>query len=163
MLKIFTNILFKSCIFASSTILLVQIVKAQAPVKKNEQPSIKPAQLYPINEVKGYPGNSNLPLDIFITMQEAIKNYDYMRITEAKLTTYGEFTARALGYNSTYSENRMVWIIRGFVLGKYSYIGRVEHTCIAGARILALVDAQTGDSLGRFVNCPPGNERKTSI
>lgn len=56
----------------------------------------------------------------------------------------------------TRAKNRMVWIITGFVPGKYSYIRR---TCITGAKILGLVDAETGDSLGSFVHCPSGNGR----
>ncbi|BDA71833.1 hypothetical protein CAL7716_059990 [Calothrix sp. PCC 7716] len=94
MVKIFTNTSLKTCIFAAiTTLLLIQTATAKNPIKKIEAPSVPAVQVYPGNQVKTYPANNDLPIVSLITMQEATKNSGYMRITEAKLTTYGEFAA----------------------------------------------------------------------
>lgn len=160
MLKIFTKTSLSVCILPIIAILLTQIVAAQAPVKKNPAPTNPPKQAYPSNQVKTYPANNDLSLVQLITMQEAIKNSGYMRITEAKLTTYGEYAAKTGEYKTMYSNNRMIWMITGYVPGLFVPI-KGRYTCIAGAKIVALVDAETGDSFGRSINCPPGNERST--
>jgi hypothetical protein len=162
MVKIFTKTSLKACVFATiATLLLAQIVAAKkAPIKKNPMPTNQAVQKYPGNLVKKYPANNDIALVRLITMQEAIKNSGYMRITEAKLTTYEEFAAQTGQYKSMYSNNRMIWIITGSVPGKYSY-SRGRMTCIAGVKIVAVVDAETGDSFGRSINCPTGRETST--
>jgi hypothetical protein len=161
MVKIFTKSSSNAYIFAAiTTLLLSQIVVAQAPVKKREAPKNPAVQVYPSNQVKTYPANNDLPLVDLITMQEAIKNSGYMRITEAKLTTYGEYAAKTGEYKKMYSNNRMIWMITGYVPGRLSEI-KGRFTCIAGARIITLIDAETGDGFGRSINCPPGNVRST--
>ncbi|GJD22817.1 hypothetical protein RIVM261_077730 [Rivularia sp. IAM M-261] len=161
MVKIFTKTSFNACVFAATTILLLtQTLTAQVPVKKREAPKKPAVQVYPSNQVKTYPANNDLPLIRLITMQEAIKNSGYMRITEAKLTTYDEFAAQTGQYKSMYSNNRKIWMITGYVPGKYSY-SRGRMTCTSRVKIVAVVDAETGDSFGRSINCPPGNETST--
>lgn len=158
MVKIFTKTSLKACVFTViATLLLAQIVTAKkAPIKKNPAPTNPP--LYPSNQVKTYPANNDLPLVRLITMQQATKDSDYMRITEAKLTTYGEYAAKTGEYKKMYSNNRMIWMITGYVPGTFSY-AKGRAICIAGAGIITLIDAETGDFFGRSINCPPGNKR----
>lgn len=161
MVKIFTKSSSNAYIFAAiTTLLLSQIVTAQAPVKKNEAPKKPAVQVYPGNQVKTYPANNNLPIVSLITMQSATKNSGYLRITEAKLTTYEEFAAKTGQYKKIYSNDRMIWMITGFVPGKH-VSSRGRMTCIANAAITEVIDAETGDSFGRSIKCPPGNDRST--
>lgn len=161
MLKIFTKTSFNACVFGViATLLLTQIVTAQKPIKKDEAPKNQPVQKYSGNQVKTYPADNDLPIVSLITMQEATKNSGYMRITEAKLTTYEEFAAKTGQYKKIYSNNRMIWMISGFVPGKHTS-SRGRMTCIAGAKIIEVIDAETGDSFGRGIKCPPGNDRST--
>ncbi|BDA71832.1 hypothetical protein CAL7716_059980 [Calothrix sp. PCC 7716] len=61
-------------------------------------------------------------------------------------------------YKKIYSNNRMIWMISGFVPGEHTS-SRGRMTCIAGAKIIEVIDAETGDSFGAGIKCPPGNER----
>ncbi|MCW5314185.1 hypothetical protein GTQ43_10330 [Nostoc sp. KVJ3] len=151
MVNIFKIASLSAFVFAVTTnLLLVQIVTAQ-PVKQVNQ-------VKPINSaVKIYPANNNLLPSRLITIEGAIKKSSNMRITEAKLTTYHEFTAKTGAYTSSISSNRMVWIVTGFVVGELR-MSRGRSICTNNAKLVELIDAETGDTFGRSIYCPPNNE-----
>ncbi|WP_322663218.1 hypothetical protein [Nostoc sp. DedQUE09] len=80
-----------------------------------------------------------------------------MQITEAKLTTYEEFAAKTGEYKSSISNNRMVWIVTGFVQGELR-MSRGRSVCTDNAKLVEVRDAETGDSFGRSIYCPPNNQ-----
>ncbi|MDF2387875.1 hypothetical protein JMG10_40915, partial [Nostoc ellipsosporum NOK] len=141
-------------IFAATTnLLLVQAVTAK-PVQTKKQAN--PAK--PINsEVRIYPANNNLPASRLMTIESVIKKSSKIRITEAKLTTYKEFAAQTGQYKSSISADRMVWIVTGFVQGELR-MSRGRIVCTDNAKIVQVIDAQTGDSFGRTIHCPPNNQ-----
>lgn len=148
------NILTLSSLIAGVTsLLLVQTVTAK-PVKTKKQVN----QASPSNSaVKIYPANNNLPATRLITIESVIKKSSNMTITEAKLTTYEEFAAKTGLYKSSISNERMVWIVSGFVSGELS-IAKGRIICTNNAKIVAVIDAETGDSFGRSIHCPKDNE-----
>jgi len=151
MVNIFTIALLSTFVFVGTTnFLLVKIVTAQ-PVKQVNQAR-------PINSaVKIYPANNNLPASRLITIESAIKKSSNMRITEAKLITYQEFTAQTGAYTSAISTNRMVWILTGFVRGELR-MSKGRSICTNNAKLVELIDAETGDTFGRSIYCPPSNQ-----
>ncbi|MHC5753801.1 MAG: hypothetical protein ACYTXF_24845 [Nostoc sp.] len=92
-----------------------------------------------------------------MTIESVIKKSSKMRITKAKLTTYEEFVAKTGEYKSSISNNRMVWIVTGFVQGELR-MAKGRSVCTDNAKIVELRDAETGDSFGRSIYCPPKNE-----
>jgi hypothetical protein len=151
--NIFTITSLSAFIFAStSTLLLVQTVIA------------KPVQTKPVNQpipfnsrVRIYPANNSLPASRLMTIESVIKKSSKMQITEAKLTTYEDFAAKTGEYKSSISNNRMVWIVTGFVQGEFR-MAKGRSVCTDNAKLVELRDAETGDSFGRSVHCPPNNQ-----
>ena len=151
--NIFTITSLSAFIFASTTtLLLVQTVIA------------KPVQTKPVNQpipfnskVRIYPANNSLPASRFMTIESIIKKSSKMRITEAKLTIYEEFAAETGEYKSSISNNRMVWIVTGFAQGELR-MSRGRSVCTYNAKLVEVTDAETGDSFGRSIYCPPNNE-----
>ncbi|MEH2434705.1 MAG: hypothetical protein V7K25_10720 [Nostoc sp.] len=80
-----------------------------------------------------------------------------MQITEAKLTTYEEFAAKTGEYKSSISNNRMVWIVTGFVHQGELRMSKGRSVCTDNAKLVEVMDAETGDSFGRSIYCPPNN------
>ncbi|OYD95037.1 hypothetical protein CDG77_11090 [Nostoc sp. 'Peltigera membranacea cyanobiont' 213] len=154
MVNIFTITSFSAFVFASTTtLLLVQTVTAK-PVQIKKQVN----QAKPLNSgVRIYPANNSLPASRLITIERAIKKSSNMQITEAKLTTYEEFAAQTGMYKSSISNNRMVWIITGFVQGEFR-MSKGRSVCTDNAKLVELIDAETGDSFGRSVHCPLNNQ-----
>ncbi|MEH1870105.1 hypothetical protein [Nostoc sp.] len=141
-------------VFADATsLLLVQTVTAK-PVQTKKQVN----QPIPFNsKVRIYPANNGLPASRLITIERVIKKSSKMQITEAKLTTYEEFAANTGDYKSSISNNRMVWIVTGYVQGELS-MSRGRSICTDNAKLVEIMDAETGDSFGRSIYCPPNNE-----
>ena len=154
MVNIFTIASLSAFIFAGTTnLLLAQPVTAKPPQTKKQV-----NQARPINSgVRIYPANNNLPASRLITIESVIKKSSNMQITEAKLTTYEEFAAETGQYKSSISINRMVWIVTGFVQGELR-MSRGRSVCTDNAKIVQVIDAETGDSFGRSIHCPPNNE-----
>ncbi len=154
MSNIFTITLLFAFVFAgATTLLLVQTVTAKPPVQAKKQVN----QPIPFNSrVRIYPANNSLPASRLITIERVIKKSSKMQITEAKLTTYEEFAAKTGEYKSSISNNRMVWIVTGFVEGELR-MSRGRSVCTDNAKLVELTDAETGDSFGRSIYCPPNN------
>ncbi|MEH2146184.1 hypothetical protein [Nostoc sp.] len=154
MVNIFTITSLSAFVFASATtLLLVQTVTAK-PVQTKKQVN----QARPLNSgVRIYPANNSLPVSRLITIEGAIKKSSNMQIAEAKLTTYEEFAAQTGMYKSSISTNRMVWIVTGFVQGELR-MSKGRSVCTDNAKIVELIDAETGDSFGRSIYCPPNNQ-----
>jgi hypothetical protein len=154
MVNIFKITLLSTFVFASTTtLILVQTVTAK-PVQIKKQIN----QAKPLNSgVRIYPANNMLPASRLITIEGAIKKSSNMQITEVKLTTYEEFAAQTGMYKSSISNNRMVWIVTGFVQGELR-MSRGRSVCTDNAKLVELIDAETGDSFGRSIYCPPNNE-----
>ncbi len=152
--NIFTITSLSAFIFAITTnLLLVQTVTAK-PVQTKKRVN----QAIPFNSrVRIYPANNSLPASRLMTIESVIKKSSKMRITEAKLTTYEEFAAKTGEYKSSISNNRMVWIVTGFVQGEFR-MARGRSVCTDNAKLVELTDAETGDSFGRSIYCPPNNE-----
>ncbi|MBD2447365.1 hypothetical protein H6G76_09320 [Nostoc sp. FACHB-152] len=149
MINLFT---ISSLLVGIINLLLVQTVTAKPVTKKQVN------QANPINSaVKIYPANNNLPAARLITIESVIKKSSKMQITEAKLTTYEEFAAKTGLYKSSISNNRMVWIVSGFVPGELS-TARGRFICTSNAKVVEVTDAETGDSFGRSIHCPKNNE-----
>ncbi|WGV24753.1 hypothetical protein [Halotia branconii] len=148
MANIFTITLLSAFVFASTTnLLLVQTATAQ-PVQIKK----------PTNSgVQIYPANNKLSASRLISIESAIKNSSNMRITEAKLTTYSDFAAQTGLYKSSISNDRMVWIVTGFVVGELR-MSRGRSVCTDNAKIVRVIDAETGDAFGNSIYCPPNNE-----
>ena len=154
MVNTFKIALLSAFIFAVTTnLLLVQTVAAQPLQIKKQVNQVRPTN----SEVQTYPANNNLPASRLMTIENAIKKSINMQITEAKLTTYKEFAAKTGLYKSSISNNRMVWIVTGFVPGELR-MSRGRSVCTANAKIVAVIDAETGDSFGRSIHCPQNNE-----
>ncbi|MFN6488156.1 MULTISPECIES: hypothetical protein [unclassified Nostoc] len=154
MFNIFTITSLSAFIFANTiTLLLVQTVTAK-PVQTKKPVN----QAIPFNSrVRIYPANNSLPASRLMTIESVIKKSTKMRITEAKLTTYEEFAAKNGEYKSSISNNRMVWIVTGFVQGEFR-MAKGRSVCTDNAKLVELRDAETGDSFGRSVHCPPNNQ-----
>ena len=154
MVNIFTKTSFSTFVFASATtLLLVQTVTAK-PIQIKKQVN----QAKPLNSgVRMYPANNSLPASRLITIERALKKSSNMHITEAKLTTYEEFAAQTGMYKSSISNNRMVWIVTGFVQGEFR-MSKGRSVCTDNAKLVELIDAETGDSFGRSIHCPPNNQ-----
>lgn len=152
--NIFTITSLSAFVFASTTsLLLVQTVTAK-PVQTKKQVN----QPIPFNSrVRIYPANNSLPASRLIPIERVIKKSSKMQITEAKLTTYEEFAAKTGLYKSSVSNNRMVWIVTGFVQGELR-MSKGRSVCTDNAKIVEVMDAETGDSFGRSIYCPPNNE-----
>ncbi|MBN3922870.1 hypothetical protein [Nostoc sp. NMS4] len=148
MINFFTKTVFTSI----TTLLLVQTVTAQpVPTKKQVNQPI------PFNSrVRIYPANNSLPASRLMTIESVIKKSSKMRITEAKLTMYEEFAAKTGEYKSSISNNRMVWIVTGFVQGELR-MSKGRSVCTDNAKIIEVTDAETSDSFGRSIYCPPKN------
>ncbi|RUT05160.1 hypothetical protein DSM106972_039810 [Dulcicalothrix desertica PCC 7102] len=116
----------------------------------------KPVKLEPTTTIKTYAANNNLPASRLMTIKSAIKRAIPMRLTEVKLTTYEEFAAKTGEYKSAISTNRMVWIVTGFVPGEFRMSGG-SSICTDNAKIVEVIDAETGDILSRPIYCPPEN------
>lgn len=151
--NIFTITSLSAFVFAgATTLLLVQTVTAK-PVQTKKQVN----QPIPFNSrVRIYPANNSLPASRLITIERVLKKSSKMQITEAKLTTYEEFAAKTGEYKSSISNNRMVWIVTGFVQGELR-MSRGRSVCTDNAKLVELMDAETGDSFGRSIYCPPNN------
>jgi hypothetical protein len=147
------NIFIITSLSASvTTLLLVQTVTAK-PVQTKKQVN----QAKPFNsEVRIYPANNSLPASRLIPIERVIKKSTKMQITEAKLTTYEEFAAKTGEYKSSISNNRMVWIVTGFVQGELR-MSKGRSVCTDNAKIVEVTDAETSDSFGRSIYCPPNN------
>ncbi|MDZ8263138.1 hypothetical protein [Nostoc sp. ChiQUE01b] len=153
--NLFTITSLSAFIFASTTTLLLVQTATGKPVQTKKQVN----QPIPFNsKVRMYPANNSLPATRFITIESVIKNSTKMRITEAKLTTYEEFAAKTGEYKSSISNNRMVWIVTGFVQGELR-MSKGRSVCTDNAKLVELRDAETGDSFGRSIYCPPNNVR----
>lgn len=154
MVNIFTISSLSAFVFAGiTTLLLMQTVTAK-PVQTKKQVN----QARPLNsEIRIYPANNSLPTNHLMMIERVIKKSSNMQITEAKLTTYEEFAAKTGLYKSSISTNRMVWIVTGFVLGELR-MSRGRSVCTDNAKIVEVIDAETGDSFGRSIYCPPNNE-----
>ncbi|QLE42954.1 hypothetical protein FD723_22595 [Nostoc sp. C052] len=131
----------------------MQTVTAK-PVQTKKQVN----QLIPFNSrVRIYPANNSLPASRLITIERVLKKSSKMRVTEAKLTTYEEFAAKIGEYKSSISNNRMVWIVTGFVEGELR-MSKGRSVCTDNAKIVEVTDAETGDSFSRSIYCPPNNQ-----
>ncbi len=154
MFNIFTITSLSAFIFATTTtFLLVQTVIAK-PVQTKKQVN-PPIPFYSI--VRTYPANNSLPTSRLMTIESVLKKSSKMQITEAKLTMYEEFAAKTGEYKSSISNNRMVWIVTGFVQGELR-MSRGRSVCTDNAKLVEVTDAETGDSFGRSIYCPPKNE-----
>ncbi|MEH2090379.1 hypothetical protein [Nostoc sp.] len=152
--NIFTITSLSAFIFASTTILLLVQTAIAKPVQTKKQVN----QPIPFNSrVRIYPANNSLPASRLMTIESVIKKSSKMRITEAKLTTYNEFAAKTGEYKSSISNNRMVWIVTGFVQGELR-MAKGRSVCTDNAKLVELTDAETGDSFGRSIYCPPNNQ-----
>lgn len=152
--NIFTITSLSAFVFANTTtLLLVQTVTAK-PIQTKKQVN----QPIPFNsKVQIYPANNTLPASRLITIESVIKKSSKMQITEAKLTRYEEFAVQTGEYKSSISNNRMVWIVTGFVQGELR-MSRGRSVCTDNAKLVEVRDAETGDSFGRSIYCPPNNE-----
>ncbi|MEH2168461.1 MAG: hypothetical protein V7K41_17760 [Nostoc sp.] len=156
MFNIFTITSLSAFVFASTTnLLLVQTVTAQPKPVQTKKQINQPTRLN--SGVRIYPANNSLPASRFIPIESVLKKSSKMRITEAKLTTYEEFAAKTGEYKSSISNNRMVWIVTGFVQGEFR-MSKGRSVCTDNAKLVELRDAETGDSFGRSVYCPPNNQ-----
>lgn len=109
------------------------------------------------SELRIYPANNNLPESRLIPLDRVTKKFRNIQITEAKLTTYQEFAAKMGLYKSSISTNRMVWIVTYFVQGELR-MSKGRSICTDRAKIVEVIDAETGDSFGRAIHCPQENE-----
>ncbi|MHC5595031.1 MAG: hypothetical protein ACYTXC_03535 [Nostoc sp.] len=153
MVNIFTITSLSAFVFASTTsFLLMQTVTAK-PVETKKQVN----QPIPFNSrVRIYPANNSLAASRLITIEGVLKKSSKMQITEVKLTTYEEFAAKTGEYKSSISNNRVVWIVTGFVQGELR-MSKGRSVCTDNAKLVEVTDAETGDSFGRTIYCPPNN------
>lgn len=155
MVNIFTITSLSAFIFASTTTLLLVQTATAKPVQTKKQVN----QPIPFNSrIRIYPANNSLLASRLITIESVFKKSSKMRITEAKLTIYDEFAAKTGEYKSSISNNRMVWIVTGFVQGELR-MSKGRSICTDNAKIVEVTDAETGDSFGRSIYCPPNNVR----
>ncbi|WP_334983518.1 hypothetical protein [Nostoc sp.] len=155
MINIFTiTSLLSAFVFASTISLLLMHIVIAKPIQTKKQVN----QPIPFNSrVRIYPANNSLPANRLIPIERVLKKSSKMRITEAKLTTYEEFAAKTGGYKSSISNNRMVWIVTGFVQGELR-MAKGRSVCTDNAKLVELTDAETGNSFGRSIYCPPNNQ-----
>ncbi|MHC0066941.1 hypothetical protein ACWATR_29195 [Nostoc sp. UIC 10890] len=150
--NIFTITSLFAFVFADA-LLLMQTATAK-PVQTKKQVN----QARPLNSgIRIYPANNSLPASRLISIERVIKKSSKMQITEVKLTTYEEFAAKTGLYKSSISNNRMVWIVTGFVPGELR-MSKGRSVCTNNAKIVEVTDAETSDSFGRSIYCPPNNQ-----
>ena len=154
MVNIFTITSLFAFVFAdATTLLLMQTATAKAVQTKKQVNQARPLN----SGIRIYPANNSLPASRLITIERIIKKSSKMQITEVKLTTYQEFAAKTGLYKSSISNNRMVWIVTGFVQGELR-MSKGRSICTNNAKIVEVIDVETSDSFGRSIYCPPNNE-----
>jgi hypothetical protein len=125
-----------------------------AGIHVSEQPINKPSSIKLI-----YPANDRVPRTRLMSEKSAIvKISDRFQVTNAKIMLFEEYVKLTGNYRATMSPKRVVWVLTAVAKGELR-MSRGRSICKANAKVVELIDAQTGASpFGRSIHCPADQE-----